>query len=833
MGRARSSSWFSGPHSTADSIAQAKMAITKGLEALWLALVVLIPLAYLHGGDVLGSPVIFFGVVPKLALLRAGAALMAALWLAEWALQAGFPAFRVGPPALASVLPRTKRWLQDRPGRWLHLAGGLFFFSTLLSTIFSASPGMSLWGEVPGQDGYPLYTVACYLVLFAVIATHLKTASQVHRLMGAVILSGGLVAAYGVLQHLGHDFLSLMAYPGTQRITSTTGNATFAAACILLTMPMTLAAAVATLNVPLKGLRFWSKAIPWSFLLAVQAAGMAFTLSRGPWVGGAAALAVFLGLAALRLPARILARTIVVVALAVIFTVFLINLPVKLSPVPGGTDVAGGGGDVAGRLASIGSEVVEGGLNNRLQIWSGSWQLMLHHPWFEFDSLHMGWVRPLLGYGPELFRSTYLLESRPVGPELQVLSGHAHNYFIHQGVELGFLGLAAALALFGALLPGALAPLFQRKRGNAVMLDIVTIGVLAALAGRSVEQLVGVARVSDLTLFWSLLAITTALPAALSLSQTGESGRNKAARTTHRLSPAAGTLWPRLAVALVAALALGWLTWAKTINYALAAGDVNSVNGLVRQGDLAGALASADKAIELAPDVFVFYNYQATLFSIYQSRSGGERPPQCAREPAGQSYRICLARQAYLANREGVARRPLHFRAHLALADSAAALAALDLDSKLVHEAAQEHQKAASMAPYLWTSWVKLGALHIQFGQPQQALAALDRALAITGNTTYAAGVLVFRGLAYQDIGQPAQALADFDRAIGINPKLALAYYHRALLYTTLGKDADAEGDAAQVALLGGDPASGVDAATLREQMQALKDQRAPSPGGG
>ena len=69
-----------------------------------------------------------------------------------------------------------------QPGRWLALAVWFFFGTTLLSTVLSGSFNVSLWGEVPGQDGYAFYNILSYVLLFAVIATHLKTWEEVKRL---------------------------------------------------------------------------------------------------------------------------------------------------------------------------------------------------------------------------------------------------------------------------------------------------------------------------------------------------------------------------------------------------------------------------------------------------------------------------------------------------------------------------------------------------------------------------------------------------------------------------------------------------------------------------
>ena len=104
--------------------------------------------------------------------------------------------------------------MRGDPQRWVFLAVEFYLGTTLLSTALSGSFTVSLWGEVPGQDGYPAYTIAAYVLLFTVIATHLKTRPQLWRLLGAIVAMGVLVSGYAVLQHYGHDFLNLIETTG-------------------------------------------------------------------------------------------------------------------------------------------------------------------------------------------------------------------------------------------------------------------------------------------------------------------------------------------------------------------------------------------------------------------------------------------------------------------------------------------------------------------------------------------------------------------------------------------------------------------------------------------
>jgi len=124
--------------------------------------------------------------------------------------------------------------------------------------------------------------------------------------------------------------------------------------------------------------------------------------------------------------------------------------------------------DLAGRFASIGSEGTAGNLGLRFQIWRDSSQLILYRPWFEFDDQTMSLARPIIGYGPDLFRSTIRLKSRPVGPNLKIGTNHAHNYFIHNGVELGLVGLVASLGMFAAIFLAGGYQLFRESQSYCV-----------------------------------------------------------------------------------------------------------------------------------------------------------------------------------------------------------------------------------------------------------------------------------------------------------------------------------------------------------------------------
>ena len=81
-----------------------------------------------------------------------------------------------------------------------------------------------MWGLVPGQDTYPAYTIVCYVVLFGVVATRVKSKAQMERLLWAIALTGVLAGGYSWAQYYGHDVFNLREIPGSSQSGSTTGT---------------------------------------------------------------------------------------------------------------------------------------------------------------------------------------------------------------------------------------------------------------------------------------------------------------------------------------------------------------------------------------------------------------------------------------------------------------------------------------------------------------------------------------------------------------------------------------------------------------------------------
>ena len=783
--------------------------INRALEALWLLTVVLVPLVFVNRGYMISEANIDYLELPKIALLRTLVGLMTILWLLEWGIRGRVSlggllggdgrGFQVPPVSLG--LARLGRWIGEQPTRWLILAVWLYLGTVVLSTVFSASFAVSMWGDVPGQDGYSTYTIVAYVLLFAVVATHLKTRSQMWRLLGAIVLMGTVVGGYAVLQHYGLDFLELKAPLDQPRASSTVGNPILAAAVMLMTIPITLLVATISLQAPIKSARFWGKAGLWAVVLAVQVLGIIFTSSRGPSLGAILALAVFLALTGVFVSRRALVRASVMLALcaALTWVIISINIPTLVST---NSTQAFSRVNVA-RLASTGSAIVGGGLSGRVEYWVGSWRLMAHHPWFGFDSLSLPWLRPLIGYGPELFRSTYLLESLPTGPRLLLPEPRqAHNYFVHQGVELGFLGLLTSIGVFGALfLVGGYQLLWQRHRYTTAH-QLVLLCLIATLVGRLLEQMVGVARVSDLTLVWVLLAVFVGLPKALESpaashpSPTPASGmrprRRSQGRPTGQAPYSDWQLLGRLAVVTFLIAGIGTLTWVKSLSYPLAAVQVAKAAESRGSEDLLTRLTNLNRAIDLAPDVLVYYYYRANLlWNLRREDQEKGVVPSTRNEcflPTEESYQECLARQIYQNGLQVVEQRPYNYLSRLLLAQSELALASLTGDTVLEGTGVRRFQEVAEMMPQSWPARRLAAEVLLRTGQPAASLRYLEEFQA--ENKVRPSEYAFLRGKAYRDLGELEQAVQLLERSLDYGPLVDAAEAHQILaeLYSTLGR---------------------------------------------
>jgi tetratricopeptide (TPR) repeat protein len=722
------------------------------MESLWLVAAFTVPLAIAPSDWMLS-----YVQMPKVTLLRSLVSLMAILWAVEYALSARVKSATTRQAHDESrqvfSLRAFKAWASQEPSRWVVVAATAFMAVYLLCTLLSTSPRISIWGRSPGEDGYGLYNMLTYYVLFLVVATHLKTKPQLWRLLATIACAGAASSLLGVLERL-----DLVGLGNGRRVESTFGNPLFFATYLVLTIPISLALWLSAAHSSRRkaGLGLWG------FIIVLQLFAIGLTLSRGPWIALAAGLVGFLALGAITLDRRAVLTAGVAVGLSLAMAaVALRALPPRISDrVLSVREIS-----PEERLLSVSSEVAAGGFGTRTWIWKASGELFTDRPWFPFDvgagfkpAPTLPFLRHAIGYGPELYSYVYPLTAFPItGLQLE-----AHNHFIHEAVELGYLGLLSYIALLASAFVPGLALLISRRKAYSWEHKLALIALLAALGGCVIEQMVGIARVGDMALSWTLLAVLVALPAAMRAEQErAEAGNAPGGRRA--------TL-PALKIGFVAivVITMGALVWTKNLSYVLA--DVSAARAYATS-DLAEALALADSAIGLAPDAPAYYQARADILS-------GARG-------LDEDIKAEIAERIYADRFLAFQANPLSARARLRLANAAFSLARLGYPGK-GEEAIRIYQELIGATPkllHLHPNLYNLIAIaYIDVGRPQDGLRTVDKLLSMDLKASQRAKALYLKGVAYNELGMPSEAAAALERSLELGGEPQVEAEAQALL---------------------------------------------------
>jgi tetratricopeptide (TPR) repeat protein len=417
------------------------------IEAGWLSALVVAPLFFNTFSSRVFEP-------DKIHLVRSIALIMVVAWLIEW-LDSGLRRPR-GSSVRGALL-----------GTPLVLPTLLLVASYLLSTVLSVVPRISFFGSYVRMQG--TLSFLSYVVIFALVLTHLRTRRQVNRLLHAIILTSLPIAIFGIIQSAGLDPLP-WGGDVQSRVAANMGNPIFVAAYLIVAVFLTLERLFESLTAMFSdeqgGQADALAAGAYLFVLAVQLAAIVLTQSRGPWIGLAAGLYIFvmLGLLLLarwaasrsKMPAalRWLARHVRAAWLSLIgLTVAGLALLIVLN-VPHGPLASVCQARYVDRLCTLFS-TSEGTNAVRVLIWEGVVDMMLkpHDPIQKPDGTPDAFnaIRPLVGYGPESMWVAYNrfypadlahYESRKASPD------RSHNETFDALVRGGILQFAAQIYLF-------------------------------------------------------------------------------------------------------------------------------------------------------------------------------------------------------------------------------------------------------------------------------------------------------------------------------------------------------------------------------------------------
>jgi O-antigen ligase len=698
------------------------LAIGRAIELTWLAVIVLTPLVFAPPGW------FAFFETPKIAVVQTSAAIIVSLW----AVDAALAVWGRGAPTPRSAMAGAVAWLRAEPVRWTVAAAAATVAIVVLSTIASPVPRIETWGFEPGRDGQSLSLVAPMMTVFFAITLRLRSPAQLTRLVAAFIVVGILVSVYALLQHLDVDPYQ-MSRLINRRVIGTLRNPIFLGSFLLQTLPFTVA--VALLLWRATGRR--SVGFAGAVVVALVGFVLVLALARGPWVGASVAIITFAGLGAYALGRRLALRaTLVLVAAAV-----LVGVALAVVPTPQNGSIVDATID---RLGSF-TGTLGGGVAGRLEPWNAAAELIADRPWFASEDGN-GALSHLLGYGPDTFLYVYPLASDPApGPSIPLVKD-GHNLWVHTAVEIGVLGALVLLIVFAIpVLAGGFALAF-RSRGWSLRHRLLLLAGVAAITGRGVEQLTGVAQASDALLFWAIARMVVAVPGiaartgAPSASAVGTMHRPQTSRPGVPAKAAAA-----IAAAVIAIAAMGLLATV-TAGNALGSRDAAlSVNATTVESDRLRAVDLINSAIAKSPGVAAYRLRAGDLFDNFRLRTLDVDD-------------IALLEGTLAVLEGGLRYNRLSLLLNIRVGEANLELARRGQRER-IPEAVAAFEFAADLIPSNVSVQRNTATRLLELGEPERALARLNRALALDTEGLFATDTMVLMGSAYRDLGRDGEAI--------------------------------------------------------------------------
>src|SRR5215471_2527470 len=403
--------------------------------------------------------------LPRFAVLLCGSAVTLALFIVCWQ-----PATKLAG----------KRGLA---GSRMFILLSAYFACVIVSTLWGAEPVASFVGSYENQMG--LVTHACFLVCFAGLLHGIGLSSKRFEiLLWAIVVTGLVVACYGVAQFFGFDpLVDARLYTNEAesgpvvRIISTMGHADYLGNFLLYTTLLRLG-----LGLACKGRK--RRIALAGFVLSTVA--IVATGTRGAWlglgVGGVLFGALELGRGILlmqRLPGkRLLLASVLVVLCGSVLVWTLLSTRASSS--------------IAQRLRSFAAEGMTG--SGRTLLWR--------------DALKMVTAYPVVGCGPEGFRRAFLAFKSAVlarnSPETNNES--SHNSYIDAAISYGIPGAVLYAAIIGAMI-GLLSS--ARKRAAGLVGDrMVLSGLIASIGAVATHNFFIFDQISTGLYFFAFAAIS-------------------------------------------------------------------------------------------------------------------------------------------------------------------------------------------------------------------------------------------------------------------------------------------------------------------------------------
>jgi O-antigen ligase len=394
--------------------------------------------------------------LPKTVLAIAMAVVLAGLMAARW---------------LAHALPKDA-------ARSV-VVGTLGFFGgwNLLAWWLAQDRDHAMVGERLQYQG--LAAIAAYVVFLLSAWITVRSARRRTVFLLAVAAGGTLVAAYAVVQRAGMD--PIWPTLPLDRVFSTIGQANALAAYLVLAVPLVVALAG----------RRRSAQLAAASVVVLMLVALAFTLSRGGYLGAATTVIVIAGAFVLWRRGLATRRRVGIAA------VVGIGALVAVLAIPDTRAVA----ERVVTRALLTADLSEGSTQIKLDLWAVGVAIAADHPLLGVGQ--DGYVLVFDEYRDQVLspqRAAHIARYRPESP---------HNVYLALADGAGLPALAAYLTIVAAVGSGLIHALRTIQEPRAWLIAAV---LLAAMCGHLVTDLFMTAETTGSVLFWTVLGIGAAMP---------------------------------------------------------------------------------------------------------------------------------------------------------------------------------------------------------------------------------------------------------------------------------------------------------------------------------
>ncbi len=414
----------------------------------------------------------------------------------------------------AKMIAQKRFYLQRTP---LDIPIALFLLSQIISTIISLDPHTSLWGYYTRFNG-GLLSIISYILLYYAFVSNLLELKMVKKLLITGLISGTIVALWGLPSHFGYDPTCLLFrgnfdvscwtidFQPKLRIFSTIGQPNWLAAYLAILTPLALAMAISNFKFPRlaedgESRRAISKnnLVASGYLLVAFLffLDLLFTKSQSGFLGIIAALLIFIGVPIFQQSRRgkeffnILKSGEIKILLAslliFIVTVFFVGSPIEklnsfsfqslTSNLPKAkvvkpTEVTS--------IPALELNITDSG-KIRSIVWKGAFDIWKHYPVF--------------GSGVETFAYSYY-KYRPVEhnqtSEWNFLYNKAHNEYLNFLATTGIVGFATYMFMIAYFLYIAFRKLLKNNQSSIINNQfLITLSLLAGYASILITNFFG------------------------------------------------------------------------------------------------------------------------------------------------------------------------------------------------------------------------------------------------------------------------------------------------------------------------------------------------------